>query len=35
MMLRLTGQDIACCPNCKKGKMIIIEKLPPGYCDST
>lgn len=35
MMLRLTGQDIACCPNCKKGKMIIIKTLPPGYCDST
>lgn len=35
MMLRLTGLDIVCCPNCKKGKMIIIKTLPPGYCDST
>jgi len=28
MMLRLTGIDISCCPNCKKGKMIRIRKLP-------
>ena len=28
MMLRLTGIDIACCPKCKKGKMIIIKKFP-------
>ena len=28
MMLRLTGIDIRCCPKCKKGKMIIIKKLP-------
>ena len=28
MMLRLTGTDITCCPKCKKGKMIIIRKLP-------
>jgi hypothetical protein len=28
MMLRLTGIDITCCPNCKKGKMKIIKKLP-------
>jgi hypothetical protein len=28
MMLRLTGIDIACCPHCKKGKMIRIRKLP-------
>jgi putative transposase/transposase-like zinc-binding protein len=35
MMLRLTGQDITCCPECKKGKMIIIKRLPPSYCDSS
>ncbi len=28
MMLRLTGTDITCCPECKKGKMTIIKKLP-------
>ena len=28
MMLRLTGVDINCCPKCKKGKMIVIRKLP-------
>ena len=28
MMLRLTDTDITCCPKCKKGKMILIKKLP-------
>jgi hypothetical protein len=28
MMLRLTGDDITCCPQCKKGKMTIVKKLP-------
>jgi predicted Zn-ribbon and HTH transcriptional regulator len=28
MMLRLTGIDISGCPKCKKGKMIVIRKLP-------
>jgi Putative transposase/Transposase zinc-binding domain len=28
MMLRLTGNDITCCPKCGKGKMKIISKLP-------
>jgi hypothetical protein len=28
MMLRLTGIDISCCPKCKKGKMMVIRKLP-------
>lgn len=28
MMLRLTGIDITCCPQCKKGKMIRIRKMP-------
>jgi len=28
MVLRLTGTDITCCPQCKKGKMIQIRKLP-------
>jgi hypothetical protein len=35
MMLRLTGIDITCCPKCKKGKMIIIKKLPEHYCNSS
>jgi predicted Zn-ribbon and HTH transcriptional regulator len=28
MMLRLTGTDITCCPECKKGKMTVTKKLP-------
>ncbi len=28
MMQRLTGQDLLCCPNCKKGRMTIIKELP-------
>ena len=28
MMFRLTGEDITCCPVCKKGKMKIIRELP-------
>lgn len=35
MMLRLTGKDITCCPKCRKGKMIIIKKLPRLYCNSS
>jgi hypothetical protein len=35
MMLRLTGQDITCCPECKKGKMVIIKRISPYYCDSS
>ena len=35
MMLRLTGNDITCCPRCKKGKMTIIRKLPRHYYDSS
>ncbi len=36
MMLRLTGIDINCCPQCKKGKMIRIRKLPkPDLCNSS
>ena len=35
MMLRLTGQDILCCPNCKKGKMTIIKELPNQFLNSS
>lgn len=28
MMLRLTGLDISCCPECGKGKMVICKELP-------
>ncbi len=35
MMKRLTGQDILSCPNCKKGKMSIIKKLPNLRLDSS
>lgn len=35
MMLRLTGNDITCCPKCKKGTMITVKKLPKQNCDSS
>jgi hypothetical protein len=35
MMQRLTGQDLLCCPNCKKGRMTIIKELPNQLLDST
>jgi len=35
MMLRLTGQDISCCPMCKKGKMTIIRGLPNQFLNSS
>jgi predicted Zn-ribbon and HTH transcriptional regulator len=34
MMFRLTGRDITCCPECKRGKMKRVMKLLPHYCDS-
>lgn len=33
MILRLTGEDITCCPECKKGKMRVVKKLPV-YCNT-
>lgn len=27
MMLRLTGEDITCCPQCQKGRMVKVRKL--------
>lgn len=30
IMLRLTGIDLTCCPVCKKGKMVVVQKLVPG-----
>ena len=35
MMLRLTGNDITCCPKCKKGTMIKVKKLPKHNCNSS
>ncbi len=35
MMQRLTGQDLLCCPNCKKGRMTIIKELPNQLLDSS
>ncbi len=35
MMQRLTGQDLLCCPNCKKGRMTIIKELPNRLLDSS
>ena len=35
MMLRLTGTDITCCPECKKGKMKKIKELPGHYYNSS
>jgi hypothetical protein len=34
MLLRLTGEDITCCPECKKGRMRIVQKL-QGYWNSS
>ncbi len=31
MLYRLTGEDITCCPECKKGKMGVIKRLPKHY----
>ena len=28
LLFRLTGEDITCCPECKKGKMRTIQRLP-------
>ncbi len=35
MMLRLTGEDITCCPECKKGKMFILKAIPNQYLNSS
>jgi len=35
MMFRLTGEDITCCPECKKGKMKTIRELPKPIWDTT
>jgi hypothetical protein len=35
MMLRLTGNDITCCPKCKKGTMVKVNKLPKPNCNSS
>jgi hypothetical protein len=35
MMRRLTGHDLLCCPNCKKGKMTIIKELPNQFLNSS
>jgi len=35
MMLRLTGEDISTCPECKKGKMVIIKELPMPASDTS
>lgn len=35
VMQRLTGQDLLCCPNCKKGRMTIIKELPNLLLDSS
>jgi len=35
MMLRLTGEDITCCPQCQKGKMVKLGKLPKPTVDTS
>jgi hypothetical protein len=35
MIFRLTGEDITCCPECKKGKMGVVKKLPNLYWNSS
>jgi len=34
MLFRLTGEDITCCPECKKGKMRTIQRLPKSFNSS-
>jgi hypothetical protein len=35
MMLRLTGEDITCCPQCRKGKMVKVQTLPKYTIDTS
>jgi predicted Zn-ribbon and HTH transcriptional regulator len=35
MMLRLTGDDISCCPQCQKGKMVNVQTLPKPIVDTS
>jgi hypothetical protein len=35
MMLRLTGEDITCCPQCQKGRMLKVRKLPKLLFDTS
>ena len=35
MMLRLTGVDVSLCPECGKGKMVLIEDLPNLLLDTS
>jgi predicted Zn-ribbon and HTH transcriptional regulator len=35
MMLRLTGDDISCCPQCQKGKMVKVQTLPKPIVDTS
>ena len=35
MILRLTGEDLACCPQCQKGKMVKLRKLPKPTVDTS
>jgi hypothetical protein len=35
MMLRLTGEDITCCPQCQKGKMMKVQTLPKPTVDTS
>jgi predicted Zn-ribbon and HTH transcriptional regulator len=35
MMLRLTGEDITCCPQCKKGRMVRVATLPKPTIDTS
>ena len=35
MILRLTGEDLACCPQCQKGKMVKLGELPKPTVDTS
>ena len=35
MMKRLTGNDLLCCPNCRKGRLTVIKKLTPQFLDTS
>jgi hypothetical protein len=35
MMLRLTGEDITCCPQCQQGRMVKLRQLPKPNADTS
>ena len=34
IFIRVTGTDIDCCPECGKGRMVVVREIKPFYCHS-